>query len=207
MGTTADKLNKILETKQAIKAAIISKGVDVGEDTKFADYPSRIAAIQTGSGEGASDAFFNLRTDNGTNMSYLFAYFPGSELDLSGLDTSKATDMSMMFNSCSSLSSLDLSNFDTRNVTNMSNMFCWSNTLNSLNVSSFNTDYVYYMDSMFIGCSALTELDLSNFNTGNVKDMNSMFGSCSALESLNMSGWDVSNVTNMNSMFNNCGNI
>jgi predicted Zn-dependent peptidase len=86
MGTTADKLNKILETKQAIRQAIITKGVEVGEDTKFADYPSRIVAIQTGSGEGtggASDAFFNLRTQNGTNMSYLFYSYPEIELNLS----------------------------------------------------------------------------------------------------------------------------
>ena len=47
MGTTADKLNKLLQTKVAIKAAIEDKGVIVGT-AKFADYPNKIAAISGG---------------------------------------------------------------------------------------------------------------------------------------------------------------
>lgn len=48
MGTTADKLNKLIETKAAIKAAIEAKGVtDVGD--KFSDYPAKIESIQSGS--------------------------------------------------------------------------------------------------------------------------------------------------------------
>lgn len=47
MGTTADKLNKILESKAAIKAAIEAKGVEnVGE--VLSDYPEKIASIETG---------------------------------------------------------------------------------------------------------------------------------------------------------------
>ena len=47
MGTTADKLNKILESKAAIKAAIEEKGVpDVGN--VLADYPEKIKSIQSG---------------------------------------------------------------------------------------------------------------------------------------------------------------
>ena len=48
--STADKLNKLLETKQAIKQAIIDKGVDVSDNTVFAEYPAKINAI-----EGAND--------------------------------------------------------------------------------------------------------------------------------------------------------
>ena len=47
MGTTIDKLNKVLQTKASIKAAIEAKGVTVG-DVKFADYPSKISAISGG---------------------------------------------------------------------------------------------------------------------------------------------------------------
>ena len=49
MGTTADKLNKLLQTKAAIKTAIEAKGVTVG-NAKFADYPTKIAAIEGGGG-------------------------------------------------------------------------------------------------------------------------------------------------------------
>ena len=205
MGTTADKLNKILETKQAIRQAIITKGVDVGEDTVFADYPSRIAAIQTGSGEGGSgsDAFYNMRTQNGTNMYGLFCYYPGNELDLSIIDTSKATDMSMMFAYCWSISSLDLSNFNTSNVNSMSQMFAYSN-FNNINLSSFDTGNVCNMGSMFAGCGCLISLDLSHFKTNNVIDVFGMFENCNGLQSINVSGWNTSNVTNMSYMFNSC---
>jgi hypothetical protein len=48
--STADKLNKLLETKEAIKQAIIDKGGTVGD--VFADYPTAIQNIQGGGGSG-----------------------------------------------------------------------------------------------------------------------------------------------------------
>lgn len=49
MGTVADKLNKVLSTKEAIKAAIIEKGQTVEDADIFASYPDKIRAIETGS--------------------------------------------------------------------------------------------------------------------------------------------------------------
>lgn len=46
-----------------------------------------------------------------------------TSLDLSGLDASSVTDMSLMFYGCSKLTSLDLSGLDTSKVTNMWRMF------------------------------------------------------------------------------------
>ena len=46
-----------------------------------------------------------------------------TNIDLSGFDTSKVTDMSNMFGFCYQLTELDVSGFDTRKVTDMSNMF------------------------------------------------------------------------------------
>lgn len=48
--STADKLNKVLETKEAIKQAIIDKGQTVGDI--FADYPAAIRNIEGGGGSG-----------------------------------------------------------------------------------------------------------------------------------------------------------
>lgn len=47
MGTTADKLNKILTTKNDLKAALIEKGQDPGD--VFSQYPAKIRAIKTDS--------------------------------------------------------------------------------------------------------------------------------------------------------------
>lgn len=48
--STADKLSKLLETKEAIKQAIESKGQTVGD--VFADYPAAIQNIEGGGGSG-----------------------------------------------------------------------------------------------------------------------------------------------------------
>ena len=48
MSTTADKLNKLLETKQAIKTAIINKGVKVSESDTFRSYADKINNISSG---------------------------------------------------------------------------------------------------------------------------------------------------------------
>lgn len=48
MGTIADKLNLLLNTKAAIKAAIIGKGQTVADSDPFSAYPEKIQAIETG---------------------------------------------------------------------------------------------------------------------------------------------------------------
>ena len=48
MGTITDKLNKLAETKSAIKTAIVNKGVAVSDSDTFASYASKIASISGG---------------------------------------------------------------------------------------------------------------------------------------------------------------
>lgn len=48
MGTIADKLNKLLSTKNAIKASIMAKGQTISDTDTFASYPAKIDAIETG---------------------------------------------------------------------------------------------------------------------------------------------------------------
>ncbi len=147
----------------------------------------------------------NLKTDNVTDMSGMFEDCTSlTSLDVSGFNTEKVTDMSGMFLSCTSLTSLDVSNFDTRNVTDMSAMFYNCSRLTSLNVSGFNTAKVTNMDGMFSYCSGLTSLELSKFDTGNVTRMGAMFSGCSSLTSLGVSNFDTGNVTDMNYMFCDC---
>ena len=119
-------------------------------------------------------------------------------------DTSNVTDMSWMFEGCSSLRELDVSGFDTGNVTDMGSMFSGCSSLRELDVSDFNTGNVTDMGLMFSGCSSLTELDVSGFDTGNVIYMWSMFDGCSSLTELNVSGFDTSNVTDTSLMFYGC---
>ena len=149
-----------------------------------------------------------LNTSNVTDMSGMFDSCSSlTSIDLSNFDTSKVTNMSAMFGSCSSLTSLDLSNFDTSKVTNMSGMFAECSSLTSLDFSNLNTSNVTNMIRMFISCSSLTSLDLSNFDTSKVTGMQYMFEGCSSLTSLDLSNFDTSKVTHMWEMFSTCSSL
>ena len=180
------------------------------------------------------DKLDNLKTDNVTDMSYMFANCSGltsldlsewntskvvymeymfsdcgklSNLDLSGWNTGKVKYTSCMFSDCGKLSNLDLSGWNTENVTNMAYMFECCKGLTSLNVSSWNTGKVIYMNCMFAESSSLTSLDLSGWNTENVTNMENMFSNCSGLTSLDLSGWNTGKVTEIGSLFYDCNNL
>lgn len=157
------------------------------------------------------DGIENLKTDNVTDMSGMFAAcYSLKELDLSHFNTSNVTNMSCMFceiKGSESLTTLDLSNFDTSKVTDMSEMFVESRSLASINISSFNTSNVENMNSMFAECEALTILNLSNFNTANVTDMEDMFRGCTNLTSIDLSTFNTANVTKMAQMFYGCSKL
>ena len=121
------------------------------------------------------------------------------------------TNLSHMFNGCSSLSSLsDMSKWNTSNITNMSFMFNGCLSLSSLpDISKWNTNNVTNMSYIFSDCKSLSSLpDISKWNTNNVTNMSCMFYNCSSLSSLaDISKWNINNVTDMRNIFSGCLNI
>lgn len=123
-------------------------------------------------------------------------------------NTSNVTTMASMFYYCLELKSLDVNNINTANVTDMNNMFynCWK--LKTLDLSSWDVGQVTNMNYMFSYCSGLTELDLSSWNPVNITKMTGMFYGCSNLKTLNLGGWDMSESTGLSSVsstaFSNC---
>ena len=211
MGPTVEELNKVLTIKKQIKQSIINKGVEITDTTPFADYPSKIDSIEVGGGDPCPpmhsiyETGFLCKTSYNTNYYNLFNGYIGTELDVSILDTSQATNMRSMFANCQSLATLDVSNFNTSNATNMAEMFKDSiNLIIIEGLSNFNTSKVTDMNNMFYNCKKLTSLDLSNFDTSNVTNMGYMFQYCYALTELDLSNFDTSNVTSMGSMFWAC---
>lgn len=83
-------------------------------------------------------------------------------LDLSGLDTSRVTDMSCMFRGCERLECVDLSSFDTSRVTNMNAMFEGCSSLRGLDLSGFDASQVKRMKAMFRGCTSLKRWAISD---------------------------------------------
>lgn len=60
MGTTAQKLQAILDSKEAIRQSIIAKGVAVSESVEFDEYNTKISEIPVGS-SGAGTGDYNVK--------------------------------------------------------------------------------------------------------------------------------------------------
>ena len=187
---------KLVNIADAVRA---KKGI-TGEMTLDA-IASNITSIPTSNNNANFDFSKSGSKSGGSLVSYL------TTVDFSNFDTSNYTDMTSMFQDCSSLTSLDLSSFNTSKVTNMNNVFFNCNSLTSLDLSNLNTGKVTYMGYMFFNCNSLTSLDLSNLNTGKVKDINGMFSYCTSLTTLNLSNWNTASVTNMSFMFDSCSKL
>lgn len=123
------------------------------------------------------------------------------EIELTGFDTSKVKNMSLMFSYLKNLTKLDLTNFDTSNVTSMWKMFFGSEKLTNLNVSNFNTKKVENMEEMFSGLKSIEQLNLSSFDTSSVTDMKRMFAEDRKITNLELTSFDTSNVKDMSGMF------
>ena len=114
-------------------------------------------------------------------------------------DTSNVTDMTGMFNECTSL--ISIPKINTSNVTNMNSMFYRCSSLTT--IPQIDTSKVTDMNAMFGYCRLLTTIPL--LNTSKVKTMYYMFDECSSLTTIPQI--DTSNVTDMDSMFYGCSSL
>ena len=182
MGTTAQKLNKILETKEAIRTAINNKGGTLTTTDTFASYPTAIDNLPSGGNDWLKEYL-----DETKDASYLFCGYA---------QTYDAT--TWYFNLTYERLQKILSYNTTSNVTNMRGMFYSCNSI--ITIPSINTSLVTTMDSMFRSCSSLTTIP--QLNTSNVMNMSFMFFSCTKLTTIPQ--LDTSKVNNMNRMFDSC---
>ena len=81
MGTTAQKLNKILETKEAIRTAINNKGGTLTTTDTFASYPSAIDSLPSGGGntlktllDATKSCYYLFFNYKGTSVNDLISY-------------------------------------------------------------------------------------------------------------------------------------
>lgn len=187
MATINDKLTYIEGTKDAIKQALIAKGVSVQDSDTFRSYADKIGSIETGGGTTFTD---------GTKFSYSKWSTIPNEL-IPYLECT--SDMGYMFNNCTSLTTVPL--FNTTNANNMS--FMLSNCFSLTAVPLFDTRNVTNMSYMLASCSNLTTVP--QFDTSNVTDMSYMFQSCYRLTTVPQ--FDTRNVTDMSGMFLYCSKL
>ena len=208
MGTTAQKLNKILETKEAIRTAINNKGGTLTTTDTFASYPSAIDNLPSGGGDPLKEYL-----DEAKDASYMFCGYVNyvtttwyknltyerSQKILSYDTTSSVTQMKGMFYYCDKLTTIPLIN--TSLVTTMENMFNYCRKL--ITIPQLDTSSVIKMEGMFKECSSLTTIP--QLNTSNVTNMREMFGYCTKLTSIPQ--LNTSKVVNMIEMFRSCSKL
>lgn len=194
MSTISEKLTQLNTIKGDIKTAINNKGGEVGDD--FSTYATAINNLSTGSG-GSGETymhpdFFEYRTKNNTNYSYLFHsfYFPSEVVDLSDWNTAGVTTLTnTFFGSFTNVKKLILSGWDVSKVTDLTYAFGSKTQLEELDLSGWDTSKVYNMRNMFQSCQYLVTingyLDLSNLENGFYPGSNSNpVRFCRSLETL-----------------------
>ena len=186
--------------KKLIAQAITGKGVETSESDTFSTMAKNISDIPSTSGESITTDEINFlkAIKKKTKLSYLFYYYPDSEIE-GMFDTSNITDMGSMFSNCANLKTIPL--LDTSNVTNMGYMFNLCTSLTTIPL--LDTSNVTNMKSMFYNCANLTTIPL--LDTSNVTNMDRMFYNCANLTTIPL--LDTSNVTNMSYIFDLCKNL
>ena len=181
MGTTADKLNKILETKEAIRTAINNKGGTLTTTDTFASYPSAIDNLPSGGNtlktllDATKSTAYLFRNYNGTSVNDLITYS----------DTSSVTTMHNMFTSCPNLTTIPP--LDTSNVTDMYQIFYGCRKLTS--ISQLDTSNIENMYQMFYECRKLTSIP--QLNTSNVMNMLQTFQNCYKLATIDITHMNI----------------
>jgi surface protein len=155
----------------------------------------------------------NFDTSVNTDFSYMFQNYDGATLDVTGLVTTEALYMRVMF-SYSSLVTLDISSFDMSKLTGvdgMIQMFFNCNVLTTLTLPSVLArkpkSTVTSFQSLFDGCNDLTDLDCSDWDVSGVGSFYGCFQATHELNTLDISGWVTSSATAMNYMFNVCQHV
>ena len=147
-----------------------------------------------------------LSTSKVTDMSYAFAYCEAlEELTLGeGFVCSAVTNMKSTFASCKALKAIDTSGWGAVGVKDMSGLFSSCSSLESLDLSGFSGAKPTGISAMFSGAAKLKSFDLSDLDTSDVTDLSRLFEGCTSLESFDLSSIDTAAVTKMDSLFKNC---
>ena len=184
--TIYEKLNFINNNTNLIKQILVDSGLLTADEATLENLPIVIQEL-TKQQENPYQKLYMQKTANETNMKGLFAYTPASStLDLSILDTSKATDMSYMFSECKA-PYLDLSGFDTSKVNTMERMF--SSCSSEINIDGWDTSKLTNASYMFYYFTNNNKyLDLSVLDFSNVTSATDMFYEC------NMDYVDIRNI-------------
>jgi surface protein len=102
-------------------------------------------------------------TSSATNIGTMFQHASAFNADISGWDTSSATNIGTMFQHASAFNA-DISGWDTSSVTNMEKMF-WGASAFNADILGWDTSSVTDVDRMFYGAATWLAMYARRFNT------------------------------------------
>lgn len=209
MGTTVEKLNKVLETKEAIRTSINNKGGTLTESDTFSSYSTAIDNIQTGSknepititengtytapeGTAYSPVSVSVATQGGSlktlldatqKANYLFTEYKGTSVSdlISYSDTSNVKYATNMFQSCINITSIP--NLDFSKVIDTGYMFFACTGITNIPYAIF--EKAYSCDYMFANCRNLEYIKIKLAD--NLSSIQYMFSNCNKLNTIDMS--------------------
>lgn len=210
LGTSADDYETIIWTDTDTHTIYFYSEKDiiyVNEDAK-----GMFNDIMKNAGSGSVTIdLTGLDFSKAKDLTSLFAKNKIKSIEWGNFNTESAETVSKMFRDVEPTNpatfSIDFTKINTRNVRDFSYMFNGSK-ISSLNLNGIDTRNATDMAGMFSSMSNLSVLDVAPLNTSNVTDMSSMFASMHSLTDIqNLSSLDTSRVENMSSMFSDLGSI
>lgn len=143
----------------------------------------------------------NFNTSKVTNMQFMFqGQNLLTELNTTGWNLSGITNMSNVFNNCTSLKTIiGHENWDLSSVNNLGLCFYMCSSLESLDVTNWNCGNG--ANGVFKGSGLKKVIGIENLVNSRWTNMDSLFRGC-PLEELNISNWDTSNVIYFGYAFN-----
>lgn len=194
MGTIADKLNYLEETKQSIRTAIENKGITISDTDSFRSYGDKINNITVGEGANYGFDYDETKVDQEMyNLSSNYVSAAITKINQIPANLINRENLSYAFNRLSKITTLPL--FDTTNTKKMGSLFY--NCYDLAEVPFFNTSNVTDMSCMFAGCRNITTIP--NFDTSKVTYFNAMFNNCTKLSNIPL--LDMSSATRVDTMF------
>lgn len=198
MGTTSEKLQKVLESKNAIKQAIINKGGNVSDN--MSEYANAINSL-------ANESINTLQIliDSTKSMKYTFEYTSQELVDtiFASIDTSNVTNYSSAFFQSNITTTPDNLNTGSARIT--SGMFQVCKNLVTTKKLDLSTAIV--LDSMFSEDTNLEEVSFTKFNSNKSVDMPNMFRQDVKLNRINLDENPLIKIFSAQSAFENCTSL
>ena len=129
-----------------------------------------------------------------------------SEVKLNGSIMNNVTNMTAMFQNCTSLTSIDLSELGSNSLTSVGGMFYNCSSLIAINMSNFNFGLTEDLSHLFFTESTnnVSEIKLIGSIMNNVTNMSYLFSEYSKLTSIDLSGLGSNSLTSAHGMFSGC---